>query len=216
MEWREKPSEEGGITWLELYVWYTMHGGKLVGIDEEGDKLRNRNTLHNEITVFKKVVRRMSLQCTPDDDEWHFETSYARANRLKPFAIQNKHPGIKGMPRMEEQEAERIAKAILALKGITKKKHMEALQRNELELIPKPLRYRGSAAWKTLAGKFEDWTKDEEHIEPYLPISLRTIYCPKCSAGFDVVDKRLKYKAVFSNLKCKGCNETINAKMWTC
>ena len=60
VEWREKSSEEGGITWLGLYVWYTMHGGKLVGADEEGDKLRNRNTLHNEITVFKKAVRRMS------------------------------------------------------------------------------------------------------------------------------------------------------------
>ena len=26
VEWMEVPSEEGGITWLELYVWYTMHG----------------------------------------------------------------------------------------------------------------------------------------------------------------------------------------------
>ena len=110
----EMPSEEGGIAWFELYVWYTIHGGKLQGIDEESDKLRNRNALHNEMAVFKKVVRRMALQCTPDDKEWRFETSYARANRLKPFAIQNKHPGIKGMPMMEEQEAERIAIGIFA------------------------------------------------------------------------------------------------------
>ena len=54
LAWMEMPSEEGGIAWVELYVWYTMHGGKFQCIDEEGDKLRNRNTLHNEMAVLRK------------------------------------------------------------------------------------------------------------------------------------------------------------------
>ena len=99
------------------------------GIDEGGDKLRNLNTLHNEITVFKKVVIRMSLQCTPDEEEWQLETSYARAHRMKPLAIQNKHAGINGMPIIEEKGAANIAGTVLALEGISKEKHMEALEK---------------------------------------------------------------------------------------
>jgi hypothetical protein len=221
VEWSEEQLPEGGITWLELYVWYTMHNGELEGIDDKKDKLRNRNSLHNEMAAFKKVVRRLVLQSVPEKEEWHFETSYARANRLKPLAISNKHPGIKGMPKVKAQEAERITRAILALKGASKRKHIEMLEKGELEMIPKPLRFRGSAMWKTLVGKFDDWTGDnesKEEDERALAAStpLRKVHCPNCSEKFDVTRKRLRCKAVLSNLKCKGCKEANSARKWTC
>ena len=62
-----------------------------------------------------------------------------KGEEAQTFAVQNEHPGIKGMPILEEQEARRIAKAILALKGITKQQQIDALQKDELQLIPKPL-----------------------------------------------------------------------------
>ena len=93
--------EEGGITWLELYVRYRMHSNEVVE-----DPLASTKPLMNDIAKFKNLIRRVATYCTDECEEWVLNTSYGKGNRLKKTAIGNKHAAIQGMPRIPNIEAE--------------------------------------------------------------------------------------------------------------
>ena len=56
-----------------------------------------------------------------EEEEWVVSTCYGREHRLKHVAIDNKHAGVQGMPRLTTCDAESIMKTILAMKGATTK-----------------------------------------------------------------------------------------------
>ena len=55
MRWRSGEAKEGGITWIELYALYSIHGGSK---DEEerrkADPLRPPPMLQGQVAEFKK------------------------------------------------------------------------------------------------------------------------------------------------------------------
>ena len=84
-------------------------------------------------------MRKISTYCIKEEQEWIFNTCYARPNRLEMAAVGNKHASIQGMPRIPQDEAESILKAILAMKGARTKKQRIAHEGGELKLQRKPL-----------------------------------------------------------------------------
>ena len=76
IEWAKEVGEGGGITWLELYIWFRMRSPK---IDE--DPLATSKALLHDITVFKSRVRRVATFCINEEQEWVLDTSYARERR---------------------------------------------------------------------------------------------------------------------------------------
>ena len=81
--WSEEEAEVGGITWLELFIWYKMHAPA-----EETKPLAPKTILQKEIAEFKSHVRRVMTLCVVEEQEWHLQTSYGRASRLKSAMLQ--------------------------------------------------------------------------------------------------------------------------------
>ena len=122
MRWQASEEEEGGIAWLELHALFRVHGGRM-GKEEQDvrpgqDPIASNQSMNN----FKAAVRWTAARGIAKADEWHFATSYARANRLAPLGITNKQAAIKGMPILEESEAKAVAKEILLARGLLKTK----------------------------------------------------------------------------------------------
>ena len=84
-------------------------------------------------------MRKIGTHCISEEDEWVIKTCDGRCNRLKGAAVDNKHAGVQGMPKLTANDAEMIMKAILAMKGADTTKHKEAHQLGNLALHPRPL-----------------------------------------------------------------------------
>ena len=119
--------EEAGTTWIELYILYCIHGGWNIGVEAEREaKLENATSLTAAMKKFKAEVKLLKRHCVEEKDEAYLDTSYARANRLRPLAVTNKHAMLRGVPCISESEACTVTKAILAMKGIHQRKHKVA------------------------------------------------------------------------------------------
>ena len=134
IQWVDEKREEGGITWLELYIWYFIHKGP-----EEDMLLEPKDILQKEMAKFKQAIRAITSNTVDQDEEWQLQTCYARKNRLSGIAISNKHAAIQGIPYINEEDAKKITAALLAMKGASKKKHREAHQADNLKLQKKTL-----------------------------------------------------------------------------
>ena len=144
--WAVTEQAEGGLTWLELFIWYTMHSGP-----DEKTPLDAKRILPAELANFKASIRRVNLHCVAERDEWNLQTSYARGNRLHKVAVSNKHATLRGSPKIDPKEAEAITRAMLAMRGLKDKKHFDAHAKGQLRLRSWPLTYRSSVVnWRTM------------------------------------------------------------------
>ena len=101
-----------------------MHGGWSTNTESAKEvKLEKATSLSAGIKQFKADIKTLRRQCVDELEETYFEVSYARANRLRPLAITNKHTMLRGVPCIDEVDARTITRAILAMKGIHQKKH---------------------------------------------------------------------------------------------
>ena len=73
INWTSEIKEEGGVVWLELYVWYRMHSPKV-----EVDPLAISKPLLNDITLFKSRVREIVVYCIREELERVLSTCYGR------------------------------------------------------------------------------------------------------------------------------------------
>ena len=113
-------------TWLELYILYPMHGGWSTSTESAREiKLEKATSLSAGIKV-QLDIKALGRQCVGEKDGQYFETSYARANRLRPLAITSKRTMLRGVSCIDEADARAITRAILAMKGIHQKKHRMA------------------------------------------------------------------------------------------
>ena len=218
IEWREEEKQGQGTTWLELYTWYTMHGG----VQEEEklireDPLKRHVSLQTKVAKFKARTRKIATFCMDTKDEWHVGTAYNRQNRLSKLAITNKHACIRGVPKVNAEEAEAITEAILAMRGAHRKKQKEALKEGHLEIQKRSFAYKGTSdIWMGVAKGYDDWTtSQDEQVDP-VTRPLKCIHCPACGAGKSTEGLKLKIKIGFCNLTCKLCEEVTSTKEWTC
>ena len=73
IKWRAEEGEElGGITWLQLYLLYSRHGGNE---DEEDvkkkDPLKKPEQLRRQLAEFKHLLRKIAKHAVCEGDEWH-------------------------------------------------------------------------------------------------------------------------------------------------
>ena len=134
-----------------------MHGGcEQIRERQKTQPHEKAETLQTAIAGFKKRVRKITKQCTREEDELYTNVSYARINRLQGLAITNKHAAIVGTPIIDEKDARTIVKAILAMRGVNQKKHKMLHEEGHLKLIPRPMAYKGTAhAWLRNLGSLE-------------------------------------------------------------
>ena len=170
-----------------------------------------------------------------EKDEWQFETSYALTNRLKTVAIENRQAAIKGLPVLEDEDGRTVMQMALAVRGVTKKKQLEAWGEGTLQLLPQKLKlqkmasgWRGNqvmkenwAAQSTHGSAAEQAEEDEgEEVEAKRSIKrnmpLTEIACPRCEAKQSTERLKLQTKAGFSNLMCKRCEEATSSSRWKC
>ena len=162
------------------------------------------------------------MHCTKKEDEWHLHTCEARSNRMEELAISNKHAGIKGMPRLEEEEARKVTAAVLAMRGVNQRKQKQVHQEGNLKLHRRPLAYKGlSRAWLRNLNKArqeDDWTLKPKFIDkPAVSrIPLKQIGCPECGFRHDTARNRLRAKIGFGQLTCKRCRHTTKSSTWSC
>ena len=127
MEWgKEEKEEEGGITWIEFYAWHTIHGGQEEDEEERNrDPLRKTPMLQQQVADFKKDVRKIKKFAVPEEQEWVLETEYSKKHRLKGAGTGNRQAAIRGIPKVNKEDAHTIMKSVIAIRGLDKKKHMK-------------------------------------------------------------------------------------------
>jgi hypothetical protein len=199
-----------------------MHGGWSTEAETSREvKLEKATTLSAGMKRFKAEAKLLKRKCVGEDDEKYLDTSYARANRLRPLAITNKHTMLRGRPCIEEADASTISKAILAMKGIHQRKHRAAHEEGRLMLRPKRLSYQGSThAWarNISINDFEDWTRGEheQEVQHVHKTNLESIVCPCCKRTQTRSKLKLKTYGTFSQLKRVSCNTVSSTALWRC
>ena len=74
VEWgKEEKEETGGTTWIEMYAWYTIHGGQEEKEEERGrGPLRKTPMLQQHVAELKKDIMRIkSMQCLKNSKSVH-------------------------------------------------------------------------------------------------------------------------------------------------
>ena len=194
INWTSDLKEEGGITWLELYVWYRMHSKEVVE-----DPLAITKPLMNDIAKFKSLIRRVATYCTDEGEEWVLNTCYGRGNRPKKAAIGNKHAAIQGMPRIPDIEAEQVMRTILMMKGTVTNKHREAHEQGSLSASKATGVQRNSKALVHPHGKNDGWAIEGANLNENEPkqTPLSCVFCPKCEERTSTRCMKLKARSIF-------------------
>ena len=206
---------------MELYVLYGIHGG-CRDLEERRirEPLEKNPFLQHEIARFKSNVRKISISCVHEEEEWKLQTSYRRTNRLKHLGISNKHASIRGTPAISEDDNGSIAKAILMMRGASTKKHKEAHEKGELKLVVKPFTYKGTSYnWLKVATKRdESWCEQPAQADPEEERTqkLSTIGCPLCTKEHAADNLKLKIRIGFCNLACQRCRGVTSTSRWVC
>ena len=100
MEWQGTEDERGGITWIELYAMYAIHGGCEYEEEEKRkDPLRKAPMLQKQLANSKKAVRKVKTHTMKESQEWIGETSYVAKHRLKEAGIENRRAARKGIAK---------------------------------------------------------------------------------------------------------------------
>ena len=159
LDWQEDEDSRGGITWLELYVLYSIHGGSKDETEAaKSSKLKRRPMLQKQIADFKKIVRKVKTYAVAEEDAWHLDTSYVQRNRLANAAVTNRQAAVRGMPHVSPEDAETIMLTTLAMRGIVKKKHVDAWKEGCLSITPADIKMQGiSGKWRLTATGGEVW-----------------------------------------------------------
>ena len=102
----------------------------------------------------------------------------------------NRQAAIKGLPKIEDEDAEKIMKVILASRGIIKTKQIEMWKEGNLQVTSQKLRAQVTAhGWGKSVEPGTDWTKDPEEDEAEAAgrkqrdqetIPLKQLVCPEC------------------------------------
>ena len=71
------------------------------------------------------------------------ETTYSKKHRLRSAAIENRQAAIRCTPRPSEEDARKVMKMILAMRGLDKKKHLDAWERGDLTVLPQRMKMQG-------------------------------------------------------------------------
>ena len=237
VEWKKTEDEEGGITWIELYALYTIHKGRAIEkkLDEE-DPMRKPQMMQMQLAAFREAVRKIKKHSIRESEEWQFDTSYAPKNRLKKAAVENKQAAVKGLPCLNEEDAVKIMRMILALRGVNRKKQIDAWLQGGLHITPQRLKLQSMATgWNKVAINPSDTLESDgrAHIEGSprgteadevievreslkKELQLKSIACPKCGKQQDPMRMKLVTKAGFSNLQCKACGQKTLSSLWRC
>ena len=75
LDWQEEEDVRGGITWLELFILYSIHGGSKDELEAaKSATLTRRLMLQKQIADFKKVVRKVKACAIAEEHTWHLDT----------------------------------------------------------------------------------------------------------------------------------------------
>ena len=245
MIWKSEEAKEGGITWIELYALYSIHGGSK---DEEerkkADPLKLPPMLQGQVAEFKKAVRKAKKFTISLEQEWHFERCQVMRNRLSDAAINNRQAAIKGMPIISKKDAQGVMRTLLALRGVDKRSNVEAWEQGKLTVAQGRLKIQGVARkWRNKVEKGETWNIDKQPIDGTIrelepsasetifsevdggsntpvtqPSQLRGIICCRCIKVRQLGNAKLFTKTGFSLIKCpsKFCGAAVPSDKWHC
>ena len=79
-----------------------------------------------QIATFKETVRKIKKRSAKEEGEWRFGACDVPKNRLKGAAVENRQAAIKGLPCLNEDDAEKVMRMVLALRGINRKNQIDA------------------------------------------------------------------------------------------
>ena len=79
--------------------------------------LMSKVSLQSQIAGIKKHVRIIKRHCVSTEDEWNLNTCYGRCNRLKGAGVANKHAAMQGMPKIPNEDADKIMSVIQQMRG---------------------------------------------------------------------------------------------------
>ena len=210
IRWRSEECERGGITWIELYALYALHGGcSEIEALKKKHPLMKTASLQSAVAAFKKRVRPVAKVSADEKDEWKLATCIHVSNRLQPLAISSRQAAIQGMPALTDEDSIYIAQALLAMRGINQEIHKAMHADGNLKLLPKPFAYKGTShSWMRNLKRPEstaDWTREPAMPDGPYPVRkpLKTISCPECKSIQSRTTHRLQVKVGVCQLACQ-------------
>ena len=103
------------------YICAKEQGGP-IREEEKQHPLREKQSLQKALAAFKVQCRRVKNFCLKEGEEHHLATSYCQVNRLRTLGIENRHPAIRGIPVLDDEDRKAITQAILAMRGMNQTK----------------------------------------------------------------------------------------------
>ena len=94
---------------------------------------------------------------------------------------ENRQAAIRGRPKISDDDAHKIMRIIMALRGLDKKKHIKEWEEERLGVMPKKVKMQGIAQnWRRAVEKGDRWNKEEEGEAEEGTMPLKDILCPAC------------------------------------
>lgn len=214
----------GGITWIELYIWYHAHrndGGDSVSRRVAPGSVGEHNLL-KQLANFKSCFRKVVEHCVHEDDVDFFAAAKTPNNRLRPLAVRNKMAAIKGKPLVGGDDVALISEAILNIKGVVAKIKLALAHEGKLELKLQSLKLRSTSRHiENLTVEHGDWTTHPssgsiENFDTMHDEKLRDILCGQCGKSHDISGKKLIVNEQFSNWQCQECRKVTTTGNWAC
>ena len=98
---------------IELFAIYTFHGGGGRGkMIQEKEPMKTPQTMQMQIATFKQTVREIKKHSANEEEEWRLGACEVPKNRLKGAAVENRQAAIKGLPCLNEDDAEKVMRMV--------------------------------------------------------------------------------------------------------
>lgn len=184
--------------------------------------------LQAQLAEFKKAARKINTFTVPLIQEWRLDTSKVMRNRLSNDAINNRQAAIRGMPYVNKNDAGKVMRTLLAMRGIDKKKNTEAWDEGVLEVAQGSLKLQGVAQkWRSKVIHGERWNEalleaatmqDGTHPTPVVKSKLKEIYCCMCNNARKADATKLVTKTGFSAITWSSAKFNIArlSSQWRC
>ena len=215
MQWA--PAETNlSLAWLELYVMFRMQGVK--PFVEKRTVLDKDVKLNEEMRSFKAGVKKLRLFNVARSDEWMFEPSLARANRLRPIGVTNMHASIKCIPLVGSVFSRSVAEQIVRMQGhISSNKSQSAYANGTLSVVHKPFHLKRNVPEFSPQGDGANQAAEFDDSKPSdrsMPID--SLICPVCMHERAATNFTLHRHSSFSNMKCLRCCTVQTTRLWLC
>ena len=218
-----------GISWLELFILFELHGGALDVKSQLTTKATcTRISTLKALGTFKLWAKRVITQCGDINVHNLYKACKVSKLRLKPLGFTTFVSCVCFLPVLDHEHAFALNSALLTLRGKVTRNTLCNLRNGMHKVLPRKLALRAAPPWRDmhlithhLPGTIEAARAvhivDEQELQARIRKAANfTIACPKCGHLKRVGHIRLFKSSKWTSLFCISCKAHCSSRRWQC